>query len=77
MNWKDKLPACFGCEDHVFASHSMDEKRGKQMMEDAFSSGASINDLLEAVTQYLTSKGCPDGHIKDQINTVKHFRFRA
>ena len=77
MNWKDKLPACFGCDDHIFASHPMDEGRGRQMITDAFASGASINDLLEAVTEYLTSKGCPDIHIEQQINALKNLRFLA
>jgi hypothetical protein len=36
MEWKDRMPGCFGDQDVIFAGHALDEKRAikKQLMED-------------------------------------------
>jgi hypothetical protein len=74
MNWKEQIPASFGCEDHIFANHPKDQERASKMMKEAFASGASINELLAAVSEYLKSKNCPDEHIEKQLEKVRNLR---
>ena len=30
MDWRDRVPACFGEQDLIFASHPTDEERAKK-----------------------------------------------
>ena len=71
MNWKDQIPACFGCVDQIFAEHPLDEERAIKMLKDAFLSGASESDVLTALCDYMKSKNCPASHIDEQINKYK------
>jgi len=75
MNWKDQIPACFGSVDHILASHTKDEERAKKMMKDAFASGASIEELLTAISGHLRSNSCPEDHIEKQLAEVRNLRF--
>ncbi len=76
-DWKTKLPRCFGILDHKFALHPLDEERAKQMMKSAFNSGASIDDFLSAITDYLASKGAKKKHIKEQLEYARKLKFGA
>lgn len=76
-SWKNQIPGSFGCVDRIFADHPEDEARAKDMINDAFASGASINDLLNAVKEYLKGKGCSPEHLQEQIDRLRGFSFNS
>ena len=76
-DWRKKLPGCFGIVDLKFALHPLDEGRAKQMMKLAFKSGASIEDVLAAISAFLESKGATDQHIAEQLEYAKKLKFGA
>jgi len=41
MDWRDRVPACFGDQDLVFASDPTDEERAKKAIREAKAAGAS------------------------------------
>ena len=65
--WRDRLPACFGVVDLKFARHPLDEGRAKEMIRDARESGASSEDILSAIREYLTSKQARQEHIDEEM----------
>jgi hypothetical protein len=73
MNWKDQIPACFGCVDQIFAEHPLDEERAIKMLKDAFLSGASESDVLTALRDFMKSMNCAESHIDEQNNKAKKF----
>ena len=77
QDWKKRLPACFGAMDLKFALHPADEARARAMMSDAFSAGASIDDVLSAIRDYLHGKGAKPEHIEKQIHYARTLRLKA
>lgn len=73
--WKNKLPACFGDIDKIFAGHAQDEKRAKTMMRSAFDSGATIDDLLSAIREHLAANGASKTHIDAQLDRARALPF--
>ena len=65
--WKDRVPACFGNADLKFASHPKDEKRAKDMIQEALDSGASNREILNAIRVYLSTQGANREHIERQM----------
>jgi hypothetical protein len=47
MGWRDRVPACFGDEDLIFASDPMDEERAEKAISEAKAAGASRDDFRE------------------------------
>ena len=45
MGWRDRVPAYFGNQDLVFASHLTDEERAKKAIREAKAAGASRDDF--------------------------------
>src|SRR5262245_55562219 len=45
MDWRDRVPACFGDEDLIFASDPMDEERAEKAINEAKAAGASRDDF--------------------------------
>lgn len=74
-DWKNQIPGSFGCADLKFASHRLDEERAKKLFRAAFRSGASINDLIGALRDYLEEKKALKKHIKEQIGRAMDFKF--
>ena len=70
-DWKKRLPRCFGILDDKFALHPFDLERAKNMIALAFEAGASQDDICDAITEYLTSKGRPQSHINEQIEVAQ------
>ncbi len=77
QDWKKNLPRCFGIVDLTFASHPLDEARAKTMMKEAFDSGASIEEVLAAISGYLASKGARKKHIEEQLSYARKLKFGA
>jgi hypothetical protein len=47
------------------------------MVREAFSSDASIDEVLGAVSEYLASKKARKEHIEEQLERVRKFKFGA
>src|SRR5262249_29359809 len=45
MDWRDRVPACFGDQDLIFASDPTDEERAKKAIGEAKAAGASRDDF--------------------------------
>jgi hypothetical protein len=71
--WRDRLPGCFGNADLKFALHPVDERRAKKMIRDARKSGASSEEILSAIRDYLASKGARQEHIDEQMEYARKF----
>jgi hypothetical protein len=71
--WKDRLPACFGVHEVKFAWHPDDEERAKEMAREARESGASSEEILSAIRDYLVSKGARPEHIDEEMVHARKF----
>lgn len=65
--WRDRLPACFGVVDLKFALHPLDERRAKEMIREARESGASTEEILSAIQDYLSSMQARQDHIDEEM----------
>jgi hypothetical protein len=65
--WKNSVAACFGAIDQKFASHPLDEKRAKAMIQEARKSGASTTEILAEIRNHLISKNARQEHIDEQM----------
>ena len=63
--------------DLDFASHPADEARAKAMMKAAFASGASLDDVLKAIADFLASKSADEAHINEQLDHARKLRLRS
>jgi hypothetical protein len=65
--WRDRLPACFGVVDLKFARHPLDAGRANKVIREARESGASSEDILSAIHDYLVSKKALPEHIDAEM----------
>lgn len=49
MDWKQKIPGCFGLNDGEFAIHPSDRSRAEQAIKAAQACGASFDDLEKEI----------------------------
>jgi hypothetical protein len=73
QTWKDRLRACFGIADLKFARHPSDEGRAKEMIREAHDSGASSEEILSAIHDYLVSRGARPEHIDKEMVHARKF----
>lgn len=71
MNWKNKIPGCFGDADKKFAGHPADRKRAVDLLKAASEEDIGYDDYIEAIENWLESKGCLKSHIDQEMNKVK------
>ena len=69
--WRENVAACFGAMDQKFASHPLDEKRAKAMIKEAHESGASPEEILEAIRDHLESKKVSQEHLDKELARAK------
>lgn len=70
---RQRIGACFGQMDGVFAEHPADEKEAKDLRDRALKAGLTLQEVLEIAFGYLYSRGFNQGHIHEQIEEVKRF----
>jgi hypothetical protein len=71
--WKVKLPSCFGNQDLKFARHPKDAGRAKEMIVEAFKFGASTEDVLSSIRDYLTSQNASPEHVHEELSFAETF----
>jgi len=65
--WRGLLPGCFGIADSKFARHPLDEERAKSMIREARRMGASSEDIMTAIREFLASEHASEEHIEKEI----------
>ena len=75
MDWKSKVPACFGDKDKVFGDHPEDDIRARDMLKDAIDSKATMSKILAEAESYLKSAGCSQDHIDEQLDKIRNLDF--
>jgi hypothetical protein len=74
QTWKDKVQACFGNQDMIFAGHPSDEKQAKEAIKEARKSGASRDDFEKEMVWHIYKRVTADGmlqpHIKEQVKRL-------
>jgi hypothetical protein len=73
-NWKNQVAGCFGADDLIWAGHEEDQRRCRQLLQDAIESGATMEDIVETVRGYLQSKRASKDHIDEQIRSVRDLK---
>ena len=80
MDWRDRVPACFGEQDLIFASHPTDEERAKKAIREAKAAGASRDDFEKEMVWYIYKNVTADGflqeHTKEQVRRL-HKMWRS
>jgi hypothetical protein len=74
MAWQDRVPACFGDQDLIFAVHPMDEQRAKDAIKEAKAAGAARDDFEKEMVWHIyknvTAEGYLQTHIKEQVGRL-------
>ena len=75
MDWRDRVPACFGDQDLIFASHPTDEERAKKAIREAKAAGASRDDFEKEMVWHIYKNVTADGflqeHTKEQVRRLE------
>jgi len=71
MDWKQKIPGCFGLDDGEFAMHPSDRSRAEVAIKAAQASGANFDELEKEIV-WLCYKhlGGSDAHADYTIKQV-------
>src|SRR5262245_7085755 len=80
MDWRDRVPACFGEQDLIFAWHPTDEERTKKAIREAKAAGASRDDFEKEMVWHIYKNVTADGflqeHTKEQVRRL-HKMWRS
>ncbi|MBN4863823.1 hypothetical protein [Providencia stuartii] len=68
MDWKEKVSTGFGDQDCVFAQHSIDIERAKNVIKEAKSAGATFQDFEKEIVWHIYNK-VKGPHQKEFIET--------
>jgi hypothetical protein len=74
QRWQDRVPACFGDQDVIFAVHPSDHGQAKDAIKAARESGASRDDFEKEMVWHIykrvTAEGMLQPHIKEQVKQL-------
>ena len=76
MNWKDKIPGCFGEMDLIFGGQPLDSERAKEMFKEALTEDAELDDIVNECKKYLQAKNAHKEHIKEQEEVIRKFCYK-
>jgi len=75
MDWKSRIPGCFGKVDYKFAVHPIDENRAFDLLNMLRKESVSWEEFESEVRSFLIKGNCHEAHISDQIESVeRHIR---
>jgi len=73
--WKEKLPACFGSEDHRFVSDAPEKNHAFELLAELRENGVAWSDVRTAIKEFLASQDKGAKQIEKQMDRAKkHFR---
>lgn len=67
---RTRISGCFGTADGIFAGHSNDEDRAKELLKMALDNKITIREIREITLGYLHSQSYIGDHIKEQLEKV-------
>ena len=70
---KQKMGACFGSEDGIFAGHPFDEGRAKELRKFASDKGLTLEEVIKISLAYMQNKKYIREHIDEQMVDIKKF----
>ena len=70
---RTRIGGCFGDQDKIFASHTLDEGRAKELRKIAADNGISLNEMQDIIAGYLYRSGFFAEHVKDQTKKASDF----
>lgn len=77
MSPNHEIKTCFGCDDHVLASHSNDEKQLRALITAYRSNKKTYEDMEKEVVYYLWIQNIDASirinHINEQIQRLKKY----
>ena len=73
--WRSLMPGCVGSADGILGHHSLDGNRTRRMMADAILAGATMDDIENALGEFMEGKGMSAEHISTQIDRLRRLRF--
>ncbi len=68
---KNRMSACFGAKDHVFAEQNQEFKKAKDLMKIAKLNNIGLDQFTEIASAYLKEKGLDEAHIEKQVQRIK------
>ena len=78
MEWKERIPGCFGSVDSIFAGHHNDEERAIELLRQCHVEGVSLDEVLKEVEAFLRLKHPQpadqqhfDAHVGSQLENVQ------
>lgn len=73
MDWKSKIPGCFGDVDKIFAGHPYDEERAAELRKLFKEQDVSKQDIEEAFEDWLGQQTWNVEHSKAQLEKVRKY----
>lgn len=70
---RTRIGGCFGDQDKIFAGHSNDEGRAKELRKIAEKGGVSLAEMEDIVAGYLFRSGIYAEHVKEQTKKASTF----
>ena len=70
---RTRIGGCFGDQDKIFASHTLDEGRAKELRKIAADNGISLNEMQDIIAGYLYRSGFVAEHVKEQTKKASDF----
>jgi hypothetical protein len=71
MDWRGRVPACFGNQDLIFASDPTDEERAKKAIMEAKAAGASRDDFEKEIVWHIYKNVTADGSARAHQEQVR------
>jgi hypothetical protein len=70
---RQRIGGCFGASNGIFAGHSLDENKAKELRKLASEKSILLIEILEITLGYLYGKEYNGDHINTQIKNVEFF----
>lgn len=70
---REKIGGCFGDQDKIFASHTLDEGRAKELRKTASINDISLGEIQDIISGYLFRSGFYSEHIIKQTKKASDF----
>jgi len=74
-NWKNKISGCFGMNDGKFGLHPLDRERAKEMLKEAIDAEVTMQEIIEAITEYMRDDGVGNPRIKEETQKIRNLNF--
>lgn len=76
MDWKSRIPGCFGDADKIFAGHQCDEERAAELRKLLKDSAVPNQEIEEAFEDWLAQQTWNVEHSEAQMAKVRaYFRI--